>query len=121
MNSILINNVGECPLLKMLIDLGEQHRLYRHDRASSFKIHVENVSSWKLFVVFNVCKWNQLLLTNDFVCFSGLDKLVTHYQSSPNGLITQLTQHCCAEIPPNKARQLGQTNVLHRAVVEGKM
>lgn len=43
MNSILINNVGE--LLKMLIDLGEQHRLYRHDRASSFKIHVENVSS----------------------------------------------------------------------------
>ncbi|CAG2220521.1 SHARK [Mytilus edulis] len=49
----------------------------------------------------------------------GLDKLVTHYQSSPNGLITQLTQHCCAEIPPNKARQLGQTNVLHRAVVEG--
>lgn len=50
----------------------------------------------------------------------GLDKLVSHYQSSHNGLITQLTQHCCAEIPPNKARQMGQTNVLHRAVVEGK-
>lgn len=50
----------------------------------------------------------------------GLDKLVSHYQMSSNGLITQLTRHCEAEIPPNKARQLGQTNVLHRAVVEGK-
>lgn len=35
MNSILVLNIGELPLLKMNIDLGERHRLFR--ASSSFR------------------------------------------------------------------------------------
>lgn len=47
----------------------------------------------------------------------GLDTLVEFYQQSANGLVTKLTKHIRKDNPPNDTRYNGNTNLLHRAVM----
>lgn len=50
--------------------------------------------------------------------FQGLDQLITYYQSSADGLPTQLKNFCVGELPPSTARRVGRTTPLHRSAME---
>lgn len=47
----------------------------------------------------------------------GLDTLVEYYQQAANGLVTKLTKYIRKLPPPNETRSHGNTNLLHRAVM----
>ncbi|XP_075167012.1 SH2 ankyrin repeat kinase [Haematobia irritans] len=47
----------------------------------------------------------------------GLDTLIDYYQQAANGLVTKLTKFVRKDPPPNDTRSHGNTNLLHRAVV----
>lgn len=47
----------------------------------------------------------------------GLDTLVDFYQQAANGLVTKLTKYIRKDPPPNDTRSHGNTNLLHRAVL----
>lgn len=47
----------------------------------------------------------------------GLDTLVEFYQQATNGLVSKLTKHIRKDPPPNDTRSHGNTNLLHRAVI----
>lgn len=51
--------------------------------------------------------------------FQGLDQLVNYYQTSADGLPTQLKAFCAGDLPPSTARRAGRTTPLHRAAMEG--
>ncbi|CAG5135059.1 unnamed protein product, partial [Candidula unifasciata] len=50
----------------------------------------------------------------------GLDMLIQHYIQEADRLPTALTKICKGRLPPPKVRKYGPTNLLHRAVKEGK-
>ncbi|XP_073846652.1 SH2 ankyrin repeat kinase [Musca autumnalis] len=47
----------------------------------------------------------------------GLDTLIEYYQQSANGLVTKLNKFIRKDPPPNETRSHGNTNLLHRAVM----
>lgn len=51
----------------------------------------------------------------------GLDTLIDHYQDSSESIGTQLVCPIKGSLPPPQSRQLGKTNLLHRAVRENSL
>lgn len=51
----------------------------------------------------------------------GLDTLIDHYQDSSDSIGTQLLCIVKGSLPPPESRQLGKTNLLHRAVRENSL
>ena len=50
----------------------------------------------------------------------GLECLIQHYTDGANGLPTNLESFCRGLPPPHGVRKTGPTNLLHRAVKEGR-
>lgn len=57
----------------------------------------------------------------DNVRLHGLDTLIDHYQDSSDSIGTQLLCIAKGTLPPPESRQLGKTNLLHRAVRENSL
>ena len=57
----------------------------------------------------------------DNVRLHGLDTLIDHYQDSSESIGTQLKCLVKGQLPPPESRQLGKTNLLHRAVRENSL
>lgn len=50
-----------------------------------------------------------------------MDSLIEYYQKSSDGLVTRLTAIVKCKPPPHESRQLGKTNLLHRATREKEL
>uniref|UniRef100_A0A2C9JF25 Tyrosine-protein kinase n=1 Tax=Biomphalaria glabrata TaxID=6526 RepID=A0A2C9JF25_BIOGL len=50
----------------------------------------------------------------------GLEKLIDYYKGSPNRLPCNLSFMCRKDLPPSQVRKNGQTNLLHRAIIEDR-
>ena len=67
------------------------------------------------------CNGDNRFSIDDGPIFHGLDTLVCHYQSLPDGLPCRLTTFCRGELPPTQALKFGVETPLHKACSEGNL